>query len=126
MKGAREYANLFRTGQYGKLYITSGSHARGSTFRIQILPDNEKAEPNGENNQCLNGEAVTVYGTLGGQPGWTEYYGWIHSGEWQEDFYRLVVSKKNKIKENAIAFSKEVDKKEKSELFKTKNLLSNY
>lgn len=94
MKGAREYANLFTTGQYGRLYIVSGRHARGQTFRIYVLPKGEAAKSNGDNNPCLNDNAVEVYGVVGGQPGWTESYGWLHEGKWQQDFERLVESKK--------------------------------
>lgn len=90
MKGAREYAKLFKTGQYGKLYIVSGKHARGRTFRIQVLPEGEKAIRNGDDNLCINYNAVVVYGEISGQPGWTESYGWIHEGQWQNDFFDLV------------------------------------
>lgn len=93
MKGAREFAKLFKTGQYGKLYITSGDHARGETFHIQILPEGETAKPNGGQNLCLNSDAIEVYGIVAGQPGWTESYGWLHEGEWQDDFRKLVTSK---------------------------------
>lgn len=82
MNGAREYASLFKTGQYGCLYIVSGSHARGKTFHIQILPPGVKAIPNGPNNLCINAEAVGVYGIIGGNPGWTEVYGWKKHGPW--------------------------------------------
>ena len=92
MQGAREYAGLFATGQYGNLYITSGEHARGKTFHVQILPDGEKAKPNGSQNLCLNEGAVEVYGIVSGNPGWTESYGWKHKGPWQADFEKLVVS----------------------------------
>ena len=106
MVGAKEYAGLFETGQYGKLYITSGSHARGKTFRIQVLPEGEKASPNGTGNLCTNKNAVIVYGEKGGQPGWTEYYGWLHKGKWQEDFRKLVEERKAEVeaekKEQAI------------------------
>ena len=97
MKGARKYARLFKTGQYERLYITSGSHARGDTFRIQVLPEGEKAEPNGSANQCLNSNAVEVYGVISGNLGWTEEYGWKHEGKWQEVFEKLVHSKKMEI-----------------------------
>lgn len=110
MIGAREYAKLFKTGQYGKLYITSGSHARGNTFRISILPEGEKAISNGEGNNCLNNDAVEVYGVISGHPGWTESYGWIHKGKWQEDFTRLL----------EIARAKERDNEEKATLAKIK------
>jgi len=75
MKGAKEYAHLFKTGQYGKLYLVSSSHARGTTFHIQVLPAGEKAKSNGEHSLCLNANAVEVYGVVGGNPGWTEEYG---------------------------------------------------
>lgn len=93
MKGARGIAELFKTGQYGRFYITSSSHARGVTLRVQVLPEGEEAKPNGRNNTCLNSNAVEVYGVINGNPGWTEEYGWIHEGPWQEDFEKLVRSK---------------------------------
>lgn len=97
MKGATEYAELFETGQYGKLYLTVGSHARGDTFHIQVLPKGEKASPNGTGNLCTNENAVVVYGVIGGNPGWTEFYGWLHKGKWQEDFRKLVEERKAEI-----------------------------
>ena len=90
MYGAREYAELIPTGQYGRLYCTSGVHARGKTFRIQVLPENEEALSNGAGNICVNRDAITVYGVIGGQSGWTEWYGWLHHGQWEEDFMSLV------------------------------------
>ena len=63
MKGT-EKAHLFKTGQYGRLYITSGSHARGNTLRIQVLPEGEIAIPNGSGNTCLNKDAVIVYDVI--------------------------------------------------------------
>ena len=90
MKGARKYAQLFETGQYGKFYLVSGNHARGLTFHIQILPEGKEALPNGSNNLCRNNDAVEVYGVIGGNPGWTEYYGWKHRGPWMQDFGNLV------------------------------------
>lgn len=122
MKGAREYASLFKTGQYGRLYITSGSHARGKTFRIQVLPKGTEAEGNGANNKCLNKDAVEVYGVVGGNPGWTENYGWLHEGPWQDDFYALVEQRKaeteqrNKEISEQRAQQEEADKKRKQEL----------
>lgn len=103
MKGARHYAQLFETGQYGRLYITSGSHARGLTFRIQVLPQGEQAKGNGRNNLCLNPDAVEVYGIISGNPGWTEEYGWKYRGPWIEDFQDLVVKQKRKLRTVDIA-----------------------
>lgn len=98
MKGA-EYATLFETGQYGNIYITSGSHARGKTLRIQVLPDGEKAIPNGSQNACLNETAVEVYGVISGNPGWTEVYGWIHQGKWCDDFQKLVDTRNQELEQ---------------------------
>lgn len=126
MKGAREYALLFKTGQYGKLYITSGSHARGYTFRIQVLPEGEKAKPNGSQNTCLNSNAVEVYGIVSGQPGWTETYGWLHEGKWQEDFEKLVKFKKMEIEAKNLkkqVISKENEKTKKEHI---KSILDSY
>lgn len=95
MKGS-EKAHLFKTGQYGKLYITSSSHARGNTLRIQVLPEGEIAIPNGSGNTCLNKDAVLVYDIVSGQRGWTEVYGWLHQGKWQDDFRKLVVDAEKK------------------------------
>jgi len=89
MRGATEYARMFRTGQHGKLYLVSGSHARGETFHIWILPTEEEIK--GMPWTVKN--AVEVYGITGGQPGWTETYGWLHKGKWQEDFYALVAAR---------------------------------
>ncbi len=97
MQGAREYAGLFETGQYGRLYITSGSHARGKTFEIQVLPEGEVARGNGQNNKCLNENAVVVYGIVSGSPGWTEVYGWLHGGKWQDDFQALLGAKRTEL-----------------------------
>lgn len=93
MQGAREYHNLIKNahtrniGELEKttlgyvnhggdaecyrcgniLYITA-SHARGKTFFIYLI--------DGEN------EPFKVYGITGGNPGWTETYGWLHKGTW--------------------------------------------
>jgi hypothetical protein len=86
MRGARDYAKLFSTGQHGKLYLVSGEHARGKTFQIWILPSDEKVSV----MPWRVNDAVEVYGATGGQLGWTETYGWLHTGKWQEDFNKLV------------------------------------
>ena len=98
MVGARGYAELFKTGQYERLYIVSGSHARGKTFRIFVLPEDEKVISNGPNNAPLNKDAVEVYGVIGGNPGWTEGYGWLHNGKWQTDFIQMVKRREAEIK----------------------------
>lgn len=92
MNGAREYSRLFKTGQCGRFYIVSGSHARGKTFHIYVLPEGETAIPNGQHNGPLNKDTVEVYGITGGQPGWTEAYGWLKEGPWIEEFNDLLGS----------------------------------
>lgn len=126
MQGAREYANLFKTGQYGRFYIVSDSHARGETFHIQILPEGEKAINNGHNNPCLNSNAVEVYGITGGQPGWTETYGWLHEGKWQDDFYSLINAEK--LDKQSIKNQQEENKKYQAlkKQQRVKSLLENY
>jgi len=93
MQGAREFSSLFSTGQHGRLYFVSGSHARGRTFHVFVLPVGADAKPNGK-NAPLNKNAVEVYGIVSGQPGWTEKYGWLHHGPWQEDFKKIVEDRK--------------------------------
>jgi hypothetical protein len=83
MTGAREYAQLFESGKYGNFRIESGKHARGYEFHVFICTPEGEAE---------------VYGILGGQPGWTEYYGWLYHGPWEYDFKKLV-KKQTQIKE---------------------------
>ena len=80
MKGAREYAKLFKTGQYDKLYIESDYHARGRTFRIYIMN--------------IEGKKVEVYGVVSGTLGWTDEYGWLYEGAWQDDFKTLLQTRK--------------------------------
>ena len=126
MKGAREYADLFETGQYGKLYITSGYHARGKTFHIQILPEGEKAKSNCSHNPCLNKDAVEVYGILGGHPGWTEYYGWIHQGPWVKDFEDLVAQKKKEISAKHSSDKIAIEKRKTEEENRKQQLLAAY
>lgn len=123
MKGAKEYYDLFKTGQYGKLWIQCGSHARGKTFNIYIIPDNCVVNE----NQCFSlRDAVEVYGVVSGHPGWTESYGWLHAGIWQHDFDVLVSERKEVKRNKEIASAKkklEEDKKEREHIQK---LLDNY
>ena len=93
MNGAKEYAKLFQTGQHGRLYFLSGEHARGKTFCIYVLPTDEPISVSIHRVE----NAVEVYGIIGGQPGWTEYYGWLHRGKWQQDFAELVRARREEI-----------------------------
>ena len=75
MQGAREYAVLFESGQYGRLYIASGKHARGRTFRIFVLPEGAVTTEKNHWNAPNVPDIVEVFGITSGQPGWTETYG---------------------------------------------------
>ena len=88
------YARIFNTGQIGRFYMVSGSHARGRTFHLYILPEGVSINPK---SPSLD-EAVEVYGITGGHPGWSESYGWLHEGPWVGDFEKLV---SKAIEENA-------------------------
>lgn len=125
MKGT-EKAHLFETGQYGRLYITSGSHARGRTLRIQVLPDGEKAIPNGSQNTCLNSNAVLVYDVISGQRGWTEVYGWLHNGKWQDDFNNLVLEKELELKLSNEEREKSIKEAQEKNSAKIDKLLKQY
>jgi hypothetical protein len=110
---------MFSTGQYGRLYLVSGCHARGKTFRLYVLPEGEAALSNGPSNGPLNADAVEVYGVTGGHPGWTETYGWLHHGKWEQDFAALVKMRRAHLaaavelrdKENAYAAEAERQRK---------------
>lgn len=126
MQGAREYAKLIPTGQYGRLYCTSDRHARGRTFHIQVLPKGESAIPNGDNNLCINKDAVEVYGIIGGNPGWTEWYGWLQQGKWQEDFRVLIESKRTEYAQKQLGEEKQKKDTHKKEEERITELLSSY
>ena len=98
MRGAREYAELFQTGKYGKLYLISGSHARGKTFNIFVLPKMTKEEPFPKGVSIYQyPDKVEVYGIISGEPGWTEEYGWLKEGPWCDDFQELVKRKQEEL-----------------------------
>lgn len=126
MNGAREFAAYFTTGQYGRFYIVSGRHARGKTFHIYVLPEGEEAKPNGEYNPPLNDNAVEVYGVISGQRGWTESYGWIHTGGWKEDFLKMYDQKVEDGKWMEEQKNREALKKLEAEKLRATELLSKY
>jgi len=126
MKGACEYAGLFKTGQYGRLCIVSGFHARGKTFRIFILPKGEDAIFNGPNNPPLNTDAIEVYGVISGQPGWSEEYGWLHLGKWADDFEVLLQEKIAEEKKRLEVKDEGIRIKEAKEAIRIKKLLETY
>lgn len=92
MNGARGIAELFSScEQVGRLLIMSGSHARGRTLHVYVLPEGF-AQPQGV---FPGSNAVEVYGITGGQPGWTETYGWLMDGPWRTDFEQLVAERRD-------------------------------
>lgn len=122
MQGAREYADLFTTGQYGRLFISAGHHARGRTFHVWVLPEAEQV-PKGS---YPSNHAVEVYGILGGQPGWTEWYGWLHQGPWQQDFERLVAERRAAIAAVEERRQQDAAAKEKARLAQQAMVLASY
>jgi len=126
MVGAREYAELLESGQYGKLYLSSGSHARGKTFHIQVLPEGEIAEVTTPNTLCTNDTAVLVYGVVSGNPGWTETYGWLHRGKWQDDFSKLVEAKRKEVQYKNDQKAIMLEQRELAHYAKERKLLSEY
>lgn len=91
MKGADEYARLFDKEQVGRLYALAGSHARGLTFHLYVLEDGYNVE---RGMYPDKNRSVEVFGVTGGNPGWTETYGWLKDGPWQDDFMSEVVKRK--------------------------------
>lgn len=126
MNGAREYASLFQTGQYGRLYFEVGSHARGKTFHIYVLPGDVEITDTRQFNNIRNSQVVEVYGVTGGQPGWTESYGWLYVGPWQQEFQKLVIATNVAIQEAAIKREQIVQDKINEEEQRVKQLLNNY
>lgn len=122
MEGAREYASLFpKDTQYGRLYLCPGAHARGKTFHIFVMPDELPYR-----NPWLVKDAVEVYGVLGGNPGWTEYYGWLHKGPWQQDFFELVKNRKAEIVAERKLERRKKEAEEKATKEHVRSLLSKY
>ena len=98
MSGADEYAAAFPTPrQIGKLYLYPSRHARGKTFEIWVLPSDELI---GDKMPWAIKDAVQVFGITGGNPGWTETYGWLHKGPWQGDFKALYEERVRKVEES--------------------------
>jgi len=126
MKGAREYCKIFeKAEQIGRLYITPNNHARGYTFGIYVLPENEEVKEN-FGNAPLNKNAVEVYGVINGNLGWSESYGWLHKGKWQSDFTELYIERKKELTLKNEKIKLESIKKQKIEEEKKKELLNFY
>lgn len=123
MKGAKEFYDLFKNNeQFGRLHIVTGSHARGKTFQIYLLPSSEKIY--GAPWLVVNN--VEVYGVISGQPGWTEEYGWIHKGKWVDDFNEIVSARKQKMINDSIKWKNQREQQEKDKNELVKSLLDSY
>ena len=125
MQGATEYATIFSTGQHGRLYLCSHYHARGKTFHVYVLPEGEPAQTN-EPNGPRNKSAVEVYGITGGQPGWSETYGWLHRGRWEQDFAALVEARREEIAAGVTRREQDMARAEAAERERKVSLLAAY
>lgn len=123
MQGAREYAGLISSGQYGRLFVRSGEHARGRTFHIWVLPDGVRVKGS---YPVEHDRAVEVYGVRGGQPGWTEWYGWLHDGPWVDDFKVLVTEKQARREKKKLDDEQTKEAAAKEEHDRITRLLSTY
>lgn len=90
MRCADGFAKLFETGQYGRLYIVSGYPARGTTFRVFVLPPGERALPSGPLEAPLNRDAVEVHEIADESPGRAGTCSEAPSPNWRQDFAGLV------------------------------------
>jgi len=123
MKGADLYCEVFKYfEQIGRLVFVPGCHASGRTFFIFVLPQGEEAESNPPRNR----NAVEVYGVVGGNPGWTEWYGWKFNGPWQQDVKKIYDAKKAALADSEYRSKKTRDERESDALKRTLYLLSTY
>ena len=122
MHGAKEYASIFESGQYGRLFLVSGRHARGKTFHIWVLPDETPIQ----GMPWRAKDAVEVYGIAGGQPGWSEWYGWLHRGKWEEDFAALVEARRAELAAGKAQQAREKEGAEAAERQRIATLLAKY
>lgn len=124
MQGANEYARIIPTGQYGRLWCHAGSHARGRTFHIYLLPAGVELSA-GQMGWTVE-DSVEVYGIRGGNPGWTEWYGWIHEGPWVKDFEDLVMRRRQQIADARLERERKEADEKTAESARIKSLLANY
>lgn len=61
--------------QYENIVFLLMEHARGKTFKIWIYETSDI-------QHYIKDEHLEVYGITGGDPGWTESYGWVKKGAW--------------------------------------------
>lgn len=128
MKGTEKYWDYVEAGLHGRLWISKGTHARGNTLRVFVVPDGATIGPNGppSNAPICDPPAVEVFGILRGQPGWTEEYGWKHKGPWVEDFEKLIESGRLDAEHKAaMREAKDADEYERR-ITEEKTVLDNY
>lgn len=125
MKGADEYYDLFngKSQQIGRLFLQLHRHARGKCFEIVLLPEGAEIKGN-----TIGGaeDTVEVYGMTGGQRGWTETYGWLHKGKWQEDFSAIIEMKKTEREVRNLRHEEETKTAKVQKKEKVNSLLSSY
>lgn len=73
--------------QVGNVVLLAGNHARGNTAYVFLVKDADN----------IRGNAMEVYGITGGQPGWTETYGWKHRGSWCQEVIHILKVMKHQI-----------------------------
>ncbi len=124
MKGADEYYDLFsgKSQQIGRLFLQFHTHARGKCFEMYLLP--EGVEIKGD--RISGRDNVEVYGETGGHRGWTETYGWLHTGKWQADFKAIVEKKKVELEKSNAAIKERRSAEAKKEQLRVQDLLSAY
>ncbi len=126
MQGAKQYYNLFggKSQQIGRLFFQLSTHARGKCFEIFVLPEGVKVAT----DQHIGGtkDAIGVYGVISGQRGWTEAYGWIHKGKWQNDFNTIVEQKKTERETVKLQQESEKEVADTKAKDRVSRLLSNY
>ena len=124
MEGADKYYNLFngKSEQIGRLFMQCSKHARGKCFEIFLLPEGVEIKGSigsGKDN-------VEIYGMTSGQRGWTETYGWLHKGKWQDDFNAIVAQKEAEREKSRIRREEKLKADKSKEKSKVSALLSTY
>ncbi len=126
-----QWESLFKTGQYGRFYVVNSKDAHRLDFRIQLLPKDEKALSNGSGNDCLNKNAVLIFGPkwrhTGNQSGGDCYdLKWFYSGKWIQDFEELAQMFQRKADEQAQRAENVKQEKEKQKKDRIARLLADY
>ncbi len=125
MKGAKEYYDLFKgkSQQIGRLFFQFHTHARGKCLEIYLLPDGVLVNSNRIGSTT---NVVEIYGMISGQRGWTEEYGWLYKGKWQDDFNNIIEQKLAEEIENKKQASIERIKDENNHKQNINKLLDSY